>query len=134
MVSLVTVSGFTLRFHVGMFFQHLGTDIDIDSNLKPWFIESNVNPSLIETVKWSVNDTFDQLQEMLDILQIRGNNISTTRNNIMQRYTFFIHSYINIINRVLHILDEFPLSNAVSLTDVEMIVDTEYEVGFFLFW
>jgi hypothetical protein len=32
-------------------FQLLGTDVDIDANLNPWVIESNVNPTLTSKVR-----------------------------------------------------------------------------------
>ncbi len=71
-----------------MCFQLLGTDIDLDSNLHPWLIESNVNPSLGATLNAEIKDKKKMIYTMFSMIQIAENDTSLakTRQKLKDQY------------------------------------------------
>lgn len=51
-------------------FQILGTDIDMDANLHPWLIESNVNPTLSSKLQFERVEKIDMLQDMFTLVKV----------------------------------------------------------------
>lgn len=95
-------------------FQLLGTDVDIDSNFKPWLIESNVNPTMTAKLPYERKSKLAMVEDMFNMLKISKHDVGQISNTIRER--------------IKHIVDTKPgqLMNITS-ADMNILVDLEYE-------
>jgi hypothetical protein len=103
----------------GQCFQLLGTDIDVDANLKPWLIESNVNPSLTSKVPFERLEKTKMIQDMFHILGIANYDTKALNKAVHTNITAFLEK-----------LPEKHFLRDLSSKEVNSIVDYEYEVLF----
>lgn len=71
-------------------FQIFGIDIDLDSNLKPWLIESNINPFLEAKVAWERKEKLELLYRMFAMIGITNFNNTSFKSDIQTRYLITI--------------------------------------------
>lgn len=75
------------RVSRGACFQLMGTDIDLDSNFRPWLIESNVNPTINSKIQFERDDKFEMLRSLFKMVQITESEekLANERQEIKQR-------------------------------------------------
>jgi hypothetical protein len=54
-------------------FQILGTDVDMDADMHPWLIESNVNPTLSSKLQFERVEKIEMLENMFTLAKVRSN-------------------------------------------------------------
>eukprot|EP01125_Pyxidicula_operculata_P011699 TRINITY_DN3831_c0_g1_i2.p1 TRINITY_DN3831_c0_g1~~TRINITY_DN3831_c0_g1_i2.p1 ORF type:complete len:316 (-),score=69.50 TRINITY_DN3831_c0_g1_i2:49-996(-) len=68
------------------FFQLFGTDVDLDRNLKVWYIESNVNPTTKSSAKFEYRDKLHMFTDMFNMLGLV--------NEVKDKYVTDIKQYL----------------------------------------
>lgn len=101
-------------------FQLLGVDLDLDSDMKPWLIESNVNPYLWAHVTWEREDKLGMIKDMFEMLQI------VPREEEIQRWIAQFILTLNLHSLKKKILKS-PKSSELSEEELDAVVDLVWE-------
>jgi len=96
-------------------FQLFGTDLDVDSNLKVWLIESNVNPTLSAKTSFERAFQFEFIKDMINMLGMAKWDSKLYKNDLK----------IKIRETIAHI--DSPILSSSNEDDISTIADFEFE-------
>eukprot|EP01116_Phalansterium_solitarium_P016815 TRINITY_DN398_c0_g1_i1.p2 TRINITY_DN398_c0_g1~~TRINITY_DN398_c0_g1_i1.p2 ORF type:complete len:314 (-),score=90.33 TRINITY_DN398_c0_g1_i1:359-1300(-) len=104
-------------------FQLLGTDVDLDSTLHPWLIESNVNPTLHSKVPFERVHKLEMISSLFNIIGFTKFDRKTVRHAIRERIRGYIEERRPGLNASSLLHDLTPDA-------LESLVDLEWEEHF----